>query len=390
MISHKRKGTSMKNTIVGLFEDRTEAQRAQSDIVRLNIPIGDTKVFDQSASMQSEAAGASDQSWWDSFKQAIGLGESDEGSYYEEGIRRGGVLVSVRADDDVIDQVAEIMDAHGAVDIDERAEQWRSSGWTPQPITTGAAGGASTSSSVSSVAGSSAPAAGTTSAMSPGPSAGEAASMPVIQEELRVGKREVRRGGVRIYRRVTEQPVEETERLRDETVRVDRQAVNRPATAETGSFKNETIEMTEIVEEPVVSKQARVVEEVTLHKEVREREETVRDTVRRSDVEVESTSGTTATTPNAWDDQEARVHWTSHYGSGGMAYEQYDPAYRFGARLAGGANMDSSDWTQLEPEARRSWEAEHQGTWEQFKDAVRYSWQRAKQKVSPSSERRAA
>ena len=148
--------------------------------------------------------------------------------------------------------------------------------------------------------------------------------------------------------------------------------------------------MTEMTEEPVVSKQARVVEEVTLHKEVREREETVRDTVRRSDVEVESTSGTTATTPNAWDDQEARVHWTSHYGSGGMAYEQYDPAYRFGARLAGGANMDSLDWTQLEPEARRSWEAEHQGTWEQFKDAVRYSWERAKQKVSPSSERRAA
>lgn len=380
----------MKNTIVGLFENRTEAQRAQSEIVSLNIPIGDTKVFDQSASQESGATGASDQSWWDSFKEALGFGESDEGTYYEEGIRRGGVLVSVRAEDALIDRVAEIMETHGAIDIDERAEQWRSSGWTPQSITTGAVGGASTTGSLSSTAGSSASLAGTTSSSESGTVAPEGASMPVIEEELRVGKREVRRGGVRIYRRVTEQPVAETVRLRDETVRVERQPVNRPVTAETGLFKNETIEMTETAEEPVVSKQARVVEEVTLHKEVRERDETIHDTVRRADVAVEPTSGGPAASAGDWDDEEARVHWSSHYGSGGMAYEHYDPAYRFGARLAGGRNMDSSDWTQLEPEARRSWEAEHQGTWEQFRDAVRYSWERAKQKMPPSSERRAA
>ncbi len=380
----------MKNTIVGLFEDRTEAQRAQSEIVSLNIPIGDTKVFDQSASQESGATGASDQSWWDSFKEALGFGASDEGRYYEEGLRRGGVLVSVRAEDALIDRVAEIMEAHGAIDMDERAEQWRSSGWTPQSMTTGAVGGASTSGTLSSTAGSSDSLAGTTSASGSGQIAREAASMPVIEEELRVGKREVRRGGVRIYRHVTEQPVAETVRLRDETVRVERQPVNRPVTAETGLFQNETIEMTETAEEPVVSKQARVVEEVTLHKEVRERDETIHDTVRRADVVVEPTSGAPATATGDWDEEEARVHWSSHYGSGGMAYEQYDPAYRFGARLAGGRNPDSSDWTQLEPEARRSWEAEHQGTWEQFKDAVRYSWERAKQKMGPSSARRAA
>ena len=135
---------------------------------------------------------------------------------------------------------------------------------------------------------------------------------------------------------------------------------------------------------------ARVVEEVTLHKEVHERDETIHDTVRRADVAVEPTAGGPAAAAGDWDDEEARVHWSSHYGSGGMAYEQYDPAYRFGARLAGGRNMDSSDWTQSEPEVRRSWEAEHQGTWEQFRDAVRYSWERAKQKMPPSSERRAA
>ena len=59
------------------------------------------------------------------------------------------------------------------------------------------------------------------------------------------------------------------------------------------------------------------------------------------------------------------------------------------SQLAGGYNRDSSDWTQLEPEARRSWEAEHQGNWEQMKDAVRDAWERAKSKDT-TSKRRAA
>jgi uncharacterized protein (TIGR02271 family) len=355
----------MKNTVVGLFEDRTDAQQAQSEIVNLNIPLGDTKVFDQSVSPE---AGQSRQSWWDSFKETFGFGSSDDRSYYEEGLRRGGILVSVRAEERLIDRVAEIMSEHGAIDIDERAEQWRSSGWTPQATEETAAG----------------PAAGRTS-QGPGD-----VTLPVIEEQLKVGKREGGRRGVRIYRQVTEQPVEETVRLRDETVRAERQPADRPVTADTGLFQNETIELTETHEEPVVSKQARVVEEVTLHKDVRERDETIRDTVRRADVRVEHTAEAQAGSHLTWDDEACRRHWSTHYGASGVAYEHYDPAYRFGAQLAGGHNRDSSDWTQLEPEARRSWEAEHQGTWEQFKDSVRYSWERAKEKMSPSSERHAA
>jgi uncharacterized protein (TIGR02271 family) len=183
--------------------------------------------------------------------------------------------------------------------------------------------------------------------------------------------------------------VQETIRLRDEEVRVERRPVDRPATAETGLFQNETIEMVETDEEPVVSKQARVVEEVAIHKDVRERDETVRDTVRRADVRVER-EGAGAQTGTAMSaDDDFRRHWTTNYGAVGIPYEQYGAAYRFGSTFAGGRNVESSDWTQLEPEARRQWEAQNQGSWEQFKDAVRYAWERGKQKVS-GSERRAA
>jgi uncharacterized protein (TIGR02271 family) len=90
---------------------------------------------------------------------------------------------------------------------------------------------------------------------------------------------------------VVETPVEEQVTLQDETVVIDRRPVTggQPVAAE---FTDKTIEMTETHEEPVVSKTARVTEEVSLHKEAKERVETVRDTVRRDEVEVEQVPGT--------------------------------------------------------------------------------------------------
>jgi stress response protein YsnF len=116
-------------------------------------------------------------------------------------------------------------------------------------------------------------------------------SIPVIEENLQVGKREVETGGVRLRSRIFERPVEESLRLRQEHVRVERTPVNRPATeADFDTFKEGEIEMTETAEVPIVNKEARVVEEVRLNKEVTEREEIVRDTVRNTDVDVENLS----------------------------------------------------------------------------------------------------
>jgi len=113
--------------------------------------------------------------------------------------------------------------------------------------------------------------------------------VPVVEEQLDVGKREVQRGGVRIFTQTTERPVEESVTLREEHARVERRPVDRPATeAELGSaFQEKSVELRETAEEPVVAKTAHVVEEVDVGKEVSTRTETVRDTVRRRDVDVE-------------------------------------------------------------------------------------------------------
>lgn len=118
------------------------------------------------------------------------------------------------------------------------------------------------------------------------------AKLPVIEENLEVGKQEVETGGARITSRIVERPVEETINLREEHVSVERKAVNRPVDeTDVNAFKEEELELTEHAEVPVVNKEARVVEEVSLNKEVEEREETIKDTLRNTEVEAERIPG---------------------------------------------------------------------------------------------------
>jgi uncharacterized protein (TIGR02271 family) len=119
--------------------------------------------------------------------------------------------------------------------------------------------------------------------------------LPVVEEDVRVGKRDVEGGGVRVNTGVQERPVEQQVNLRDETVNLERRPVDRPVDAGTipDAFREGTFEVRELDEEPVVDKQARVVEEVVVNKDVDQRTETVRDTARRTNVDVEQIPGET-------------------------------------------------------------------------------------------------
>jgi uncharacterized protein (TIGR02271 family) len=310
----------------------------------------------------------------------------EETHYYAEGVRRGGALVTVEAEDAMADRAADIMTRHGAVDLEERAAQWRQGGWTrfdpaaapyraeaprtAQPTTAPAASAADTRDRA---------AARRAEAHRRGDE-GEI-RVPVVEEEVQVGTRQVRRGGVRLYTRVVERPVEETVRLRDETVRVERRPADRPATeADVAAAQEGTIEVTETDEEAVARKQARVVEEVVVSKDVTERAETVRDTVRRTEVEVEELGAGRARDVRGFDAYEAdfRGHYTASLAGRGHPYERWAPAYRYGYELAGDRRYAGRDWAALEADARRDWETRHQGTWDEFKDTIRHAWERVR------------
>ena len=108
-----------------------------------------------------------------------------------------------------------------------------------------------------------------------------------MEEQLKVGKRLASEGRVRVRSYVVNTPVQEQVRLRDENVQVERRPADRPVRATETAFEDRVIEAEAKREEPVVSKQARVKEEVTLRKQPEERTETVSDTIRRTEVKVE-------------------------------------------------------------------------------------------------------
>jgi uncharacterized protein (TIGR02271 family) len=113
-------------------------------------------------------------------------------------------------------------------------------------------------------------------------------TVPVMEEHLEVGKRKVQRGGVRIHSQIVEEPIRENISLREDRVTVERRPVDRDATeADLADFKEGSIEFHETVEEPVISKRKRVVEEIVIGKETRERTETISETVRKTQVSVE-------------------------------------------------------------------------------------------------------
>jgi stress response protein YsnF len=116
----------------------------------------------------------------------------------------------------------------------------------------------------------------------------DAVNIPIIEEELNVGKREVETGGVAVTSKIIETPVSESITLKEEQVHVTREAIDRPATtADFETFKEGKTVLIETKEVPVISKIATVVEEVSVRKEVGERKEVIKETVRKTEVDIE-------------------------------------------------------------------------------------------------------
>ncbi len=312
----------------------------------------------------------------------------EDATLYNEGVRRGGTLVMVRAQDDMAQEASDIMTRNGAVNIDERGADYRQTKFdsTSQPYSTEQMdtyrqqqvrpAATATNTNVN------------TNVNRTNMTEGDAV-LPVVEEELQVGKRQVQGGGVRVYTHVTEKPIQEQVTLHEETVNVERRPVNRAVTdADMAAFKEGAIEVTTTSEEAVVSKQARVVEEVVVDKQATERTQTVQDTVRRTDVEVEKinpgmTASTTTTTTGTTTgqtmgftdyDSDFRTHFQG-LGQSGYTYEQYTPIYRYGYDLSNDPRYTGKDWSAVESSARQDFETRNPNSkWEQFKDSVRYAF----------------
>ena len=252
-------------TIVALYDTPAHAELAVQDLLQAGIAETAIHRHAQEGSYAGAAVAPTARTTEGTgFWASLFGGEPDhDASVYDRSVQGGSNAVSVKVSDDHAATAMRILESHKPIDIDERAGSYglgRTT--TAMPAASGVA-------------------------------AKEGGVIQLAEETLAVGKRVINRGTTRIRRFVVETPVEESVRLHDEHVTVERRPVTdgRPVT---DSFSDKTLEMTESAEEAVVSKTARVKEEISLRREAAERTETVRDTVRREDVEIVKTPGETA------------------------------------------------------------------------------------------------
>ncbi|HEY0832993.1 MAG TPA: YsnF/AvaK domain-containing protein [Azospirillum sp.] len=297
-------------TIVALYDDPTAAQRVLSDLDTAGLRHGFTVMGGAHARTTGGwGETATDHEPSNRVGALTNMGvPHDDAQLYCEGVRRGGVLLVGRVDDDHCDEALDIIERHDPVDPEERHAHYRATGWTGYDAgatdydanqigeeRTRYGTGMGTGMGLGAAASAMRDANATTQRQSTdtratGLGADNEERIPVVEEAMHVGKRAVEGGHIRVRSYVVEQPVNETINLRDERVSVERRAVDRPAgEVPPDAFQERTIDVNERREEAVVSKEARVREEVVIRKDVEERAQNVSDTVRRTEVDIDDT-----------------------------------------------------------------------------------------------------
>jgi stress response protein YsnF len=235
----RRRGNSGRSkTVVGIFDNDHEAQNAVSELKSNGFSESQIDV-----SVKTNHGDSDDDSGISNFFSNM-IDDNNQASHYTEVARKGSVVTVHAQSDEEARAAAQILDQHGSIDMDERYSQSQHS------------------------------------------ASNDERPIPVIEEQLHVGKKEVETGGMKLRSKIIERPVEEHIRLRSEKVTVQHHHVERPAT-EADLMKEQTIEETAHSEVPVINKDAKITEQVSLHKSIEENEETIHDSVRSTEVDID-------------------------------------------------------------------------------------------------------
>lgn len=351
----------MESTVIGVYDNYGQAQNAVNELVQAGFgrndiqltPSDETPEARHSAFRATPQGGERVDADRDTGESTIGqffgkifgtyANTNDKANHgdvmsdaelFSEAVRRGSYLLAVQArNDEQHDEIVNIMDRFGPIDIDERGAHWRMQGWSKYdssaPVlsqdeiererTAYAARPASTS-----VGATPSNLQQDSSSLQAQGSQGLASTSDYVQTGVgqydTTGVNRERRG-VRIY----------------------------PHSADSSSFSNAGTASTGAAASGM-------------------------DT---------ATTGTSMSGAGSFgDDNDYRSHWQSNYGHLGGRYEDHAPAYQYGSRLASDERYSNySQWNDLESNVRTDWESKNAShPWEKAKDAVRYSWERVTNK----------
>jgi hypothetical protein len=236
----------------------------------------------------------------------MGVTEQQAG-YFAEGVRRGGVLVTVQTQDATTPQVKDVMNHNNPIDVNERANQWRQTGWAGFNQTN---------------------------------------EMPNPDVDTNP-------------QRMVNPLSGETDMRWDYSNRPEAGFTSTPTSSEnyppTSEMQNQPGDLTA----PNMDTPAD-------------------DT----GMPFQVTGPGMGVQPFDVYQADFRNNFATSYGNRGYSYDQYAPAYRYGYDLASNQRYRDQDWMTIEPDAHTYWEERHPGTWENFKDSIRYAWMRVRDRLS--------
>lgn len=236
----------MTQTVIAVFDSTDTAYDVEETLMdQAGINESSFHIAAQHGSQrESGPTGQSMEEIRDFLIELFGPENQEQVDYYATEIMRGGALLSVDLPDDVaIEPIRDAMLNAGAFDLNARRSEAGQE---------------------------------------------EKQAIPLIEEEMKVGKRKVGKGKVRVTSTLEETPVQKSVKLKEEHASIRSRPVDRPVSPEDVEALGErTFEVEETAERPVIKKQARIVEELEVGKESSERTKTVKDTVRHTEVNVE-------------------------------------------------------------------------------------------------------
>jgi stress response protein YsnF len=286
----------VQHDLVAVYNSRPEAERALDELIRFGILADNVRLsaadMEPTTFRRDEVLSERRGGFWD-WLFGNDIPERDQG-WYSARLGEGKTALSVLVDEAQRDRVAEILERFHPIDFDEDAHA--------ATLEAGAISGQSApvvGQAVPDVHESMRPMPATQpmpvdrsemAAQTPEFTSQAEQVIPVVKEELAVGKRATeRRYRIRTY--TVETPREENVRLRDERVVVERRPAASGVAADLDAPRDREFEVVERHEEPVVEKRVRPVEEVVVRKESVERVEPVRETVRETKVDVDKEPG---------------------------------------------------------------------------------------------------
>lgn len=257
---------SVYEKIVTLFDSAEHADAAKANLKHAGFLESDISTVSANALPRSASALREPGLWQRLFGRGI---EEHEASLYAKAVESGGVVLTVRAAQEEIPKAMGILNQHNVIDVKDRAIDTATVskaqapgiplGGGPVPV----------------------PAKPITTDL------GKQQIMRLAEEHLDIGKRLVENGTTRIRRFVTQQQVEQRVTLHEEHADVIRRAVEDPTYVKDVDWSDQTVEIRETAEEPIVSKNARIAEEILIGKTGSDRVETIRDSVRKQQAQVE-------------------------------------------------------------------------------------------------------